>query len=81
MRRVAELQESVWSCEERIQYLETTNAAMADDIVHKSALIEHYSMRGFDRNGHAEQVWLGECRGGRVRRGGTIGFRGHGGGG
>ena len=47
VQRLAQLQESVWSCEERIQYLESTNAAMAEDLVQKSALIDHYSMRGF----------------------------------
>ena len=60
VQRLAQLQESVWSCEERIQYLETTNSAMADDLVQKSALIDHYSMRGFKDSFASEQVrWLG----------------------
>jgi len=55
VERVAQLQEAIWSCEERVQYLETTNAGMADDLVQKSALIDHYSMRGLRECGVSEQ--------------------------
>ena len=56
VERLAQLQECVWSGEERIQYLETTNAAMAEDLVQKSQLIDHYSMRGFLDTSFSEQV-------------------------
>ena len=56
VQRVAELQEMVWNCEERIQYLESTNAGMADDLVQKSELIDHYSMRGLRDGGGSDPV-------------------------
>jgi polyhydroxyalkanoate synthesis regulator phasin len=44
LRRVAELQQHIWMLEEKVSHLETSNGAMADDLLTKTAIIEHYVM-------------------------------------
>ncbi|KAK3865351.1 hypothetical protein Pcinc_029041 [Petrolisthes cinctipes] len=44
VNRVTELQQQKWQLEERITHLESSSAAMADDILKKSAIIQHYCM-------------------------------------
>ena len=42
--RVADLQQEKWQLEERVRHLEENCSAMAEDLMRKSAVIEHYSM-------------------------------------
>lgn len=44
VNRVTELQQHKWQLEERITHLETSSAAMADDLLKKSAIIQHFCM-------------------------------------
>lgn len=44
VNRVTELQQQKWQLEERITHLESSSAAMADDLLKKSAIIQHYCM-------------------------------------
>ncbi|KAH7947293.1 hypothetical protein HPB52_009781 [Rhipicephalus sanguineus] len=42
--RLASLQEEKWILEEKINHLEVSNSAMADDLVNKTAIIQYYCM-------------------------------------
>ncbi|XP_074647012.1 GRIP1-associated protein 1-like isoform X2 [Tubulanus polymorphus] len=42
--RVSELQQEKWNFEERVAHLEASTAAMAEDLLQKTAVIEHYVM-------------------------------------
>ncbi|KAK7499497.1 hypothetical protein BaRGS_00009149 [Batillaria attramentaria] len=44
LHRLAEVQEEKWALEEKVNHLETSNACMADDLLQKTAIIEHYVM-------------------------------------
>lgn len=44
LHRLAEVQEEKWSLEEKVNHLETSNACMAEDLLQKTAIIEHYVM-------------------------------------
>lgn len=44
VNRVTELQQHKWQLEERITHLESSSAAMADDLLKKSAIIQHFCM-------------------------------------
>ncbi|KAG7164206.1 GRIP1-associated protein 1-like [Homarus americanus] len=44
VNRVTDLQQQKWQLEERITHLESSSAAMADDLLKKSAIIQHYCM-------------------------------------
>ncbi|XP_045597703.2 GRIP1-associated protein 1 isoform X1 [Procambarus clarkii] len=44
VNRVTELQQQKWQLEEQITHLEASSAAMADDLLKKSAIIQHYYM-------------------------------------
>jgi len=51
MARLAIAQEQKWTLEERLSMLETSSSAMADDLVRKTALIQHYCMEKGDSGG------------------------------
>jgi hypothetical protein len=40
------MQQEKWRLEERVLHLEETNAAMADEMVKRGKLIQHYCMEG-----------------------------------
>jgi chromosome segregation ATPase len=44
LRRMTELQQQAWTLEEKVVQLESTNASMVDDLLNKTAIIEHYMM-------------------------------------
>lgn len=44
LSRLAEIQQEKWNLEEKVRHLETSTAAMADDLLEKSRIIEHYVM-------------------------------------
>lgn len=44
VNRLTELQQHKWQLEERITHLESSSAAMADDLIKKSAIIQHFCM-------------------------------------
>ncbi|RUS74934.1 hypothetical protein EGW08_017314, partial [Elysia chlorotica] len=50
LKRVGALQQDKWALEEKVNHLETSNACMADDILNKTSIIEHYVMES--RSGH-----------------------------
>ncbi|KAH9500810.1 GRIP1-associated protein 1 [Bulinus truncatus] len=43
-RRIGQLQQEKWSLEEKVSHLETSNACMAEDLLKKTSIIEHYVM-------------------------------------
>ncbi|CAL1526251.1 unnamed protein product [Lymnaea stagnalis] len=45
LKRVGLLQQEKWSLEEKVSHLETSNACMAEDILSKTSIIEHYVMQ------------------------------------
>lgn len=51
MARLAIAQEQKWTLEERLSMLENSSSAMADDLVRKTALIQHYCMEKGDSGG------------------------------
>ncbi|KAG0721517.1 GRIP1-associated protein 1 [Chionoecetes opilio] len=44
VNRLTEVQQNKWQLEERITHLESSAAAMADDLLKKSAIIQHFCM-------------------------------------
>ncbi|XP_013382148.1 GRIP1-associated protein 1 [Lingula anatina] len=44
--RVAELQQQNWNLQEQVNMLESSNAAMAEDLIQKTAVIDHYVKEG-----------------------------------
>ncbi|XP_035827144.1 GRIP1-associated protein 1 isoform X2 [Aplysia californica] len=44
LKRVAVLQQDKWGLEEKVNHLEMSNACMAEDILNKTSIIEHYVM-------------------------------------
>ncbi|XP_052781589.1 GRIP1-associated protein 1-like [Mya arenaria] len=44
LARLAEVQQEKWNMEEKVRHLETSTAAMANDLLEKSKIIEHYVM-------------------------------------
>ena len=46
MARVAALQTANWQRDERIAHLEQGSAAMAQDVMSKAAIIQHYCVAG-----------------------------------
>ncbi|KAI0215582.1 GRIP1-associated protein 1 [Lamellibrachia satsuma] len=44
MQRIGALQQQNWTLDEKVTHLETSNAAMAEDLLAKTAIIEHYLM-------------------------------------
>ncbi|XP_057370386.1 GRIP1-associated protein 1-like [Daphnia carinata] len=46
VNRLATMQQEKWRLEERVLHLEETNAAMADEMVKRGKLIQHYCMEG-----------------------------------
>ncbi|KAK3587541.1 hypothetical protein CHS0354_004828 [Potamilus streckersoni] len=44
LNRLAMLQQEKWTLEEKVSHLETSNAAMAEDLLQKAKVIEHYVM-------------------------------------
>lgn len=47
--RLATMQQEKWRLEERVLHLEEANAAMADEMVKRGKLIQHYCMEGRTR--------------------------------
>ncbi|KAK3765254.1 hypothetical protein RRG08_051876 [Elysia crispata] len=58
LRRVGALQQEKWALEEKVNHLEMSNACMADDILNKASIIEHYVMesRSGPKMGHAHSI-------------------------
>ena len=50
--RLATMQQDKWKLEERVLHLEETNSAMADEMVKRGKLIQHYCMEGRAPNNH-----------------------------
>ncbi|XP_028408032.1 GRIP1-associated protein 1-like [Dendronephthya gigantea] len=49
--RVADIQQEKWQLEERVRHLEENGSAMADDLMRKNAVIQHYAMEAkFDNS-------------------------------
>ncbi|XP_029635246.1 GRIP1-associated protein 1 [Octopus sinensis] len=46
VNRLAASQQQKWTLEEKVQHLEESNAAMCEDLLQKSAIIEYYVMDG-----------------------------------
>lgn len=46
VNRLATMQQEKWRLEERVLHLEEANAAMADEMVKRGKLIQHYCMEG-----------------------------------
>jgi hypothetical protein len=46
LSRIISLQEEKWVLEEKINHLEQCSAAMAEDLIHKKALIQYYCIEG-----------------------------------
>ena len=46
LEKISSLQEEKWSAEQKLQMLEHSATAMADDLVKKSNLIQFYCMEG-----------------------------------
>jgi len=44
LTRIAELQQEKWALEERVNHLETTGSALAEDVMQKSEIIKSYFM-------------------------------------
>ena len=44
LSRVAELQQAKWTLEERVNHLENTGSALAEDVIQKSEIIKTYFM-------------------------------------
>ncbi|KAH3818751.1 hypothetical protein DPMN_120476 [Dreissena polymorpha] len=42
LNRLAEVQQQKWNLEEKVRHLETSTAAMANDLIEKAKIIEHY---------------------------------------
>lgn len=53
--RITKLQQDKWVAEEKINHLELSTAAMADDILRKTQLIQHYCMEGRPDPHHPQQ--------------------------
>ena len=52
LNKIASMQEEKWAMEQKLNMLETSSSAMADDLVRKSDIILHYCMEaGKHRNG------------------------------
>ena len=49
--KISNLQEEKWSMQQKLQMLEHSSAAMADDLMKKSNLITFYCMEGKQRQG------------------------------
>ncbi|XP_055882316.1 GRIP1-associated protein 1-like [Biomphalaria glabrata] len=43
-KRIGQLQQDKWALEEKVSHLETSNACMAEDLLNKTSIIEHYVM-------------------------------------
>ena len=48
------MQQEKWRLEERVMHLEQTNSAMADEMVKRGKLIQHYCMEGNGRANHVK---------------------------
>jgi hypothetical protein len=46
LSRITDLQQEKWVLEEKINHLEQGSAAMAEDLMHKTALIQYYCIEG-----------------------------------
>ncbi|CAG5124703.1 unnamed protein product [Candidula unifasciata] len=44
LKRIGILQQEKWALEEKVNHLEVSNACMAEDILNKTSIIEHYVM-------------------------------------
>nr|XP_022300217.1 GRIP1-associated protein 1-like [Crassostrea virginica] len=44
LARITDIQQEKWNLEEKVRHLETSNAAMAEDLIQKSQIIQHYVM-------------------------------------
>ncbi|BFZ08559.1 hypothetical protein BsWGS_11598 [Bradybaena similaris] len=44
LKRISILQQEKWALEEKVNHLEVSNACMAEDILNKTSIIEHYVM-------------------------------------
>ncbi|XP_062614719.1 GRIP1-associated protein 1-like [Saccostrea cucullata] len=44
LARLTDVQQEKWNLEEKVRHLETSNAAMAEDLIQKSQIIQHYVM-------------------------------------
>ena len=44
LARVAELQQEKWALEEKVNHLENTGSALAEDVIQKSEIIKTYFM-------------------------------------
>ncbi|XP_063436616.1 GRIP1-associated protein 1-like isoform X2 [Mytilus trossulus] len=42
LNRLGNLQQAKWNLEEKVSHLETSNSAMAEDLIQKTKIIEHY---------------------------------------
>ncbi|XP_076344293.1 GRIP1-associated protein 1-like isoform X2 [Tachypleus tridentatus] len=52
LSRIAGLQQEKWNMEEKINHLEVSNAALADDLVKKTEIIQYYCMEGRAEHHH-----------------------------
>ncbi|KAK2144332.1 hypothetical protein LSH36_766g02001 [Paralvinella palmiformis] len=44
LKRITDLQQEKWMLEEKVSHLESSNSCMAEDLLQKTAVIEHYVM-------------------------------------
>ena len=56
--KISVLQEEKMTMEERLQMLEHSSAAMADDLLKKAALIQYYCMEGRSKGEDSKQTFL-----------------------
>ena len=54
--KISTLQEEKWSMQQKLQMLEHSSAAMADDLMKKSNLITFYCMEGKQRQGTVRET-------------------------
>ncbi|KAL8611201.1 hypothetical protein ACOMHN_013632 [Nucella lapillus] len=62
LRRLTNIQEQKWALEEKVNHLETSNGCMAEDLLQKTAIIEHYVMNTHSAGGrrHSQHQQSGE---------------------
>ncbi|KAK7102934.1 GRIP1-associated protein 1-like [Littorina saxatilis] len=54
LRRLTDVQEKKWALEEKVNHLETSNGCMAEDLLQKTAIIEHYVMNSHSAGGRRQ---------------------------
>ncbi|XP_076468922.1 GRIP1-associated protein 1-like [Babylonia areolata] len=64
LKRLTSMQEQKWALEEKVNHLETSNACMAEDLLQKTAIIEHYVMNTHSAGGRRQPQQQGSGGGG-----------------